>query len=609
MKVVITFLFTFLIIYAQNVDEDSLATNIEDNLEIDENSINTTDYFSETLYYYRLNPININNAVYSDFAQFPFISHNTIIRILEYRNIKGKISNLAELLNLENVDYNEILNLLPYITTKNFNEKSFKGNFNIQSRSKILSDTSLNFNDRFEFINKFSYRNSNASLFFAQVKKSSDRAILSNYSYSFTIANLLGNDKLIVGNYKLKFGTGLCLNDGYITRSVITPNSEFKFNFKNTIPYKGTSPYTFNEGFSYEYQTNQFNFTTFYSQKHLSTKIDTNDNILSIYSSRYDDKSQIISKRLGTILSYNFDLIYLSFLYENLTLSKSFLLSNKKYSSINTYSLYINFLTSNLLLNSEIAYQNKSFFCEISGTYRLSKNFSFGHQYIKMGNNILLASNKLNGFYKPSTDIEIFYNTMTYSFGKENIFTYTIYQKTMPLDINKFTQIDNKYAIGYINQNSNIISHLLTISYSQKDYTNQDRKQISTRYSFKISPTIRTNYTTDIRITSNTKSTGYAFSEMLYFTLNNNFTLKTKFNYFSIENYDNIIYTFENDLDGNITSNVLYKDGFSAYLILKYQKQNFGISLKYFYKYQEKINEIIKQKENSYTLLQFDYEI
>jgi len=609
MKLFLILIISFNFLFSQSII-DTLNNPIDndffDNDNLEEQNL---EYINDILYYYRLNPININTAVYSDLAQFPFVSHNTIFQILNYRNAKGKIKTINEIFDIPNINYNEVINLLPYITLKDFSTQKKYNRFFYQNRNKILQDTSISFTNRIEVLNKLSYNYDNYSLNFTQIKNTSDNKFFSDYSYSLSAYNIFGNDNLTIGNYKLKFGCGLIMDNGYFRQSITNPNSDIKYNTSDIRNYYGKSPYTIKEGLAYQYQHNLFSTVIFYSRKKLSAKIDTNNNIISIYSSRYENKEQIIANRIGTILSYNFDFLYTSLLFENLTFEKPFFINNSKYKSFNNLSLYFNLLLPNILLNSEIAYQNKRFIYEISGNFKLSQKLNIGSQYIKFKSDMLFANSKIFGFYKPSFENEIFYNTITYSNKKESYYFYSLYQKTNKTSFNDFIKIDNKYAFGYINQQSLTINHLITASFSQKDFYNQNKNQISTRYSIKIIPSSKANYITDIRITSNGKNTGYAFSEMLNYSPNKNISLKAKFNYFSIENYDNIIYTFENDLSGYITSNVLYKDGFSSYFIIKYQIKNFAISGKYYYKYQEKISELVKEKSNSYFVLQFDYEI
>jgi hypothetical protein len=208
-----------------------------------------------------------------------------------------------------------------------------------------------------------------------QNKNYTDNKFFNIYSISFQYNDLLWDDKLLIGDYKIKFGKGLVTGNGYFFKSILNPMSDLNFGKYDIIKNSSLSYSTFNRGISYSININQFSFTSFFSKKFLSYKADSNGVIKYIYT--YPAKNNyLFENKLGFMLNYDMDLLYFSFLYYNLKLNHNYKFNQFKESeklNSNTFSFYINYLAPNYILNYEIAFQKSKYLYEFSGTYSISK--------------------------------------------------------------------------------------------------------------------------------------------------------------------------------------------------------------------------------------------
>lgn len=606
MKLLIILIFTLTlnsILLAQI--SDSTFTTFENDDAVNETNI---EYFNDRLLELQNNQINVNKALYIDLAQIPYLSHQSILAIINYRNEVGKIKSLNELFNIEDLNYNELINSMPYITLYDAKDKQRYNFVKYQFRMK-KSDAYSNSPDFFQISNKLFLNENQYSINLLQNKNYTDNKFFNIYSISFQYNDLLWDDKLLIGDYKIKFGKGLVTGNGYFFKSILNPMSDLNFGKYDIIKNSSLSYSTFNRGISYSININQFSFTSFFSKKFLSYKADSNGVIQNIYT--YPAKNNyLFENKLGFMLNYDMDLLVFSFLYYNLKLNHNYKFNQFKESeklNSHTFSFYINYLAPNYILNYEIALQKSKYLYEFSGSYSISKKLEYGINIIKSNSNIILPGSKLGNYYKPLGNFNFYYNAISYKFDKQILNFYSQISNSKNDDFTRFIQEDNKISLSYFNSLNNKFQHLIAFSYKYgKDYKNQNIAKFLSSYKIRIIPSSKLNYTTEIIFNKTAKNNGYAFSEYLNYNLNSNISIKSKISYFSVNNFDSAIFSVENDMDGNIIPNILSNDGFTSYIICKYYANYFSISLKYFYKMQNNYNSN-SYKSSNIVGLQIDY--
>jgi len=72
-------------------------------------------YFKNNLVVKELSPVNINNADEKGLVLLPGIGPTLAKRIVEYRSLNGKISNIKELLNIKGIGESKLKNIRRFI--------------------------------------------------------------------------------------------------------------------------------------------------------------------------------------------------------------------------------------------------------------------------------------------------------------------------------------------------------------------------------------------------------------------------------------------------------------------------------------------------------------
>jgi len=384
---------------------------------------------------------------------------------------------------------------------------------------------------------------------------------------------------------------------GSTVRSLLKANKIIK-------PYLSTNENKFFRGTALSANYDAINLTLFYSSNKIDAGIDSFTNqITSLIETGYHRTTNEINKKrninqnsFGSILHYKLqDLINLDLLYYNTYFSKSF--SNLyNGSSFNCYSASYKINLKSLLLYGETSWNNAvatinnmqfSLGDNISAciSYRnYSRNyynfFGFG-----FGENSGQTRNE-TGFY---TGINI-----KSKFGRVNVyydqfkFPFSSFSATLPL-------VGREIYIEYYNKLSKKIEFIFRYRNEKKQITINfnDSESIADRLlqnlKFEIKYRLLSILNLKARfdyihqfIRQQPGEDGYFLLQDVNIKPVSKLNISARIILYDTDSYDTRLYEYENDLDGVLSSALLYGKGFRWYLLVKYNVLSYlKLTLKY----------------------------
>lgn len=271
------------------------------------------DYTSFIEDYYLMldNPLNINQATFSDLAQLNFLSDIQILAIVDYRSRYRRVLSIFELDAIPELDKRTIEILLPFVFVGDLEKRkeNWKNVFTYGRHDVILRyqrvleskagyqsfpDSILELNPnkvyqgnpdryylryRYQYKNKLSYgitaeKDPGETFFRADNSQGFDF-----YSAHFMLQDIGKFKKIIVGDFHANFGQGLNIWTGFnIGRTIQT--LKVKQSGRGLRPYTSANESQFFRGAGITFDFNRFESTVFGSYKMLDARtslIDTND--------------------------------------------------------------------------------------------------------------------------------------------------------------------------------------------------------------------------------------------------------------------------------------------------------------------------------------------
>lgn len=278
---------------------EELATETDDEAKI------------ETLYsdlsYLTEHPMELNNATEKELSRLPFLSDNQIRQIVSYREKYGKLVSLYELKNIEELDFQTISLLLPFvyigdisvnkrpITVKNLlkqgsNELQIRYDQCFQQKKGYRSfpDTILEqypnrkyLGEPFYHSLRYSYAFDDRIQFGLVGEKDAGEPFWNRVhkGYDYYSMHLFLKDmnkwlkSLAIGDYKISFGQGLVVsNDFTPERSSIVAQAERRTNgFRRHF---STNEYDYFRGVASTITLKQLDISLFYSYRKLDAGVD-----------------------------------------------------------------------------------------------------------------------------------------------------------------------------------------------------------------------------------------------------------------------------------------------------------------------------------------------
>lgn len=287
-----------------------------DNLAMDEVNDETLETLYSDLSYLAENPLELNSLTEEQLRKLPFLSDRQIENLLSYKNKYGAMISVYELKNVDEIDFNTLELLLPFVYIENksvdksaitVNSLLRKGRNNLYIRYndsfqqkqgyKSLPDSISAAYPNRKYLGKSFYNSVRYSYLFDEriefgfvLEKDGGEPFMNKYrkGYDYYSINLLIKDQkwlktLVLGDYKIAFGQGLIVSNDYIpSKSAMLSQAERRNNgFRKHF---STNEYDFFRGVGATLNFRQFDLNLFYSNRYLDGSVDS----LSITSLKKD---------------------------------------------------------------------------------------------------------------------------------------------------------------------------------------------------------------------------------------------------------------------------------------------------------------------------------
>jgi len=208
-------IFSCLFVFISGFISFFLAQEAPDIIEEDI-SVPKTTLIQETLEELIKNPLDLNSASYDDLLKIPYLTPILAYQILEARKNKGNFKSVSELIKIPGIDNELIEKIKSLITVKQLSYKTktstqFRFKFNLDTLSSIGKTKQWEINSRANFL--FSNKNTNLRVILLTDKDANEKRLTDFSSASASIATK--NNKLILGNYVLNFGSQVLFSGPY----------------------------------------------------------------------------------------------------------------------------------------------------------------------------------------------------------------------------------------------------------------------------------------------------------------------------------------------------------------------------------------------------------
>lgn len=289
---------------------ESLVESMEDNDHVN------PDYesFLEDLEFLHEHPMNLNTASFQDLQKLPFLTDFQIQSLLEYRNENGFLLSLYELQLVHGFADETISQMLPYVfvnvpepkRTLDVKDvfKHVRGDVTLSSNRTFekpsgyttvdpCSGTTIYPGDSWRYYVKAGFQFGNRIDLGITMEKDPGESFFSgsnSYGFDFYSIHLMAQDvgflkAIVAGDYRLQFGQGLTLWNGYAPGKSSLPLNVVKR--QNPVKkFTSVEENNFFRGMASSIVTGKFTLTGFYSSKDNDANItDTLDAGVPAFSS------------------------------------------------------------------------------------------------------------------------------------------------------------------------------------------------------------------------------------------------------------------------------------------------------------------------------------
>lgn len=217
------------------------------------------------LEYLRSHPININSASVEELAQITFLTLNSCIKIVEYRERRGSFESVNDLLNISGFDEMLVDMINPYVTVgiKRVDVKKIAARTRVQTELPAEKQSS-------EYHTRMSILVDQYGFYAVTEKDEFESRFFDHYAVGLSVDD--GIRKFALGKYNLDLGAGAVLSTvGSFFRGI---DFRIMLNERRLLPYTSTIE---NGGFFGAAFSDSFfvNYTLFYSNQKLDGRIDS----------------------------------------------------------------------------------------------------------------------------------------------------------------------------------------------------------------------------------------------------------------------------------------------------------------------------------------------
>ena len=608
------------IIFAQSdslKNTDFYIHNILEDLLLEDDNSELYDLVEQ----YIENPINLNTSDINEIMKLPLIDIEVVNSIIKYRSENGRIFSYSELKSYTNIS-NKSIKILQAFTFLERHESKIDSAFLKNLTIKLRSRFSQNIQEAEGYKNGF-YIGTPAKIYNRLLinankkiqvglltdKDAGEKSIADFHSYYLQANNLINGLKFIGGFYTMEFGQGLALWSPYsFSKGSDATNSILK-RARGISPYSSAGEYLYFKGLAFQYSTNIFELSSFYSFGDSNYNLSQNTygfvfatqpiNFLKLSALYMIEKQNAFDNGLTTNselnkkhISFNYELTY-----GDLFLTGEFAINNSNFANINT--LQLSLLHSIIVVASIRNYPNnyKSKYAQGFGETKNTNN-EFGVYFgLNWRTDFGIINFYFDQFKFPNSTKSIFLP----SSGNEISLKYEIapFPKT-ELNFRYFSEIKEDLELF---ENENIVENRKTeklrfeLNYKVNNFI-QLKSRVELLYLYKI----------------NAREKGILLFEDVKLNFVKNLSIYGRIIFFQTDSFASRIYEFENDLSGVMTNPALYGSGIKWYFLIKYSPINtFYLSVKYseLYKPNEKNigsgNNLIKGNIDNKFSLQIDF--
>ncbi len=607
----------------------STDTAVEDLLEEPEDESDNSDLY-ELIEYYIDNPLNLNKASAGELSDLPYMDMSSASLIVEHRKKYGKYFSKNELYTVSALPAEVIHKILPFVTAaeRPAEQKPATNKASLVLRSRVLYDIqqSKGFKDGvfrgspLKAYNRISAGYTENVSFGILTEKDPGEALYDDFYSGFLKLSDLYNFDIILGDYRVEFGQGLALWSPY----GISKGSDAVFGVKkksrNIRPYTSASENNFFRGASAQYKWEQLRVTGFLSKNYTDAVIDTTSGFITSVPldglhrtvNEIDKRKSAREDTRGLSLEYIFsDHFNCGFLVYNSQFNHLFRPSNIfdiKGSNFRYYSSYIDLYISNINIFGEYSFDGKSL-ASVSGC-RLSPSPEFSYSVIIRN----YPRNYINlhgyGFGERSGACQNefgIYNGIrwrtrlgTLNFYYDQFrFPYATFDNPLPSE-------GNEFMLHFSSRPAKKLSADTRIKLENKEEAllqNNEKllvRRLKQSYRFEFAYMLtkilrlktRLEYSHTFFKSIQPAEKGFLIFEDMRLQPADNFIIYSRAVFFHTDSFNSAIYSYENDLNGILSSTAFYGEGMRIYLAVRYDIiEKLTISIKY--------SETYKPKESS----------
>ena len=570
--------------------------------------------FAEEISNLAENPVNINSGDENEIKRLFFLTAFQARSIVDYTRKNGDIISASEISYIPGFD-RELSELLqPFIIFKyDDNDRRLNAGSHLRLLTNILADygeTKNNYTgSNYKLLSKLRLSSDPFEAFLTVDKDKGEPLLLEQYKPDFLSGNITyypdgAINKIIIGDYKVQYGQGLTVWNGFSRSPVPTEQRPMKGS-SNIVPYSSSDENDFFRGISISLTTGDINIISFASINMIdATTVNDENTGMKYVKSFYDTgihntpttimkRNQVVESSLGfninrmsNNLYYGLNTIYSRFSIPVIPADHPRNIYDFEGKVNASISLDYAYLFKNSYLFGEFALDNKLKTAFLQGISlnpggrvrcnimysRINRGYNSFHgnasgvsTFNKPGSSLLAnLSSELTSFLTFSGGIlsrkELWYNNISGSFPSSILYLVSLNLK--PADfISLKTDIKHGVSDNWINSQQGLKTGTSVIK------TNL-RLSVETIVSerFKLRTRIEKVIITGSHDRSFLcyQSAGYIFRKIPM-------EIRGRLTVFRIDSYDARIYTWEDDLLYNPVIKPLYEEGERSYLMIIYR--------------------------------------
>ncbi len=346
---IFVFAFFYDVLTAQNAN-DIIKEILQETAETeDEEFSSSVENLGEYLERLSEEKISVNSCTFSDLQQLPFLTDFQIQDILDYRFEVGEIFSLGELKGIESINERE-LNFLKYFLYVSDSEVYNKEKNSVAKNSITFVSKNL-FEKQEAYFNPKSYDGNRflmrlkyfskpvkrITFGFSLEKDPGEKIAFGHKKYGFdfnsAFLKILGKgklEKIIIGDYTLRFGLGLSLGCGFSSGKYISTGEDYGNSLTDLREYSSFSEYGFLRGAATSINLKSLKITTFLSYNAVDV-LGEKDSFYSFKTDGYhrnskelDDKNSLKESISGLTLNFRKRIFFLGLLGGYYCFDKSF---------------------------------------------------------------------------------------------------------------------------------------------------------------------------------------------------------------------------------------------------------------------------------------------